>query len=102
DREARIYQRSPTSAEARVLPRTGSETFGLEPLPIRTPARFRAPIEEAVHREALERLAPPSLIVDESYRVIHLSEQAGRYLQPSAGTLANDLTELARVELRFD
>jgi two-component system CheB/CheR fusion protein len=50
----------------------------------------------------LERLAPPSVVVDESYRVVHLSEQAGRYLQPSGGTLANDITELAREELRFD
>ncbi len=34
--------------------------------------------------------------------MVHLSEQAGRYLQPSGGTLANDVTELAREELRFD
>ena len=40
--------------------------------------------------------------MDESYRVVHLSEMAGRYLQPSGGTLANDITELAREELRFD
>jgi two-component system, chemotaxis family, CheB/CheR fusion protein len=59
-------------------------------------------MEAGVHREALERLAPPSIIVDASYRVMHLSEHAGRYLQPSAGTLTNDVTELAREELRFD
>ena len=34
--------------------------------------------------------------------MVHLSEHAGRYFQPSAGTLANDITELAREELRFD
>ena len=102
DREARIYQRVPVPAEVRVTPRVGSGMFGLEPLPTRTPAPFRAPSEAGVHREALERLAPPSIIVDESYRVVHLSEQAGRYLQPSGGTLANDITELAREELRFD
>ena len=62
----------------------------------------RAPVDAAVHREALERLAPPSVIVDESHRVVHLSEHAGRYLQPSGGTLANDIAELAREELRFD
>jgi two-component system CheB/CheR fusion protein len=55
-----------------------------------------------VHREALQRLAPPSVVVDESYRIVHLSESAGRYLQPSGGTLVNDITELAREELRFD
>jgi two-component system CheB/CheR fusion protein len=102
DREARIYQRMPLPAEARVTPRIGAPTFGFEPLPTRAPAPFRAPAEAGVHREALERLAPPSVIVDESYRVMHLSEQAGRYLQPSGGTLANDFTELAREELRFD
>ena len=77
-------------------------TFGLERLPPRTLATFRPPIEAGVHREALERFAPPSVIVDEAYRVVHLSEHAGRYLQPSGGTLANDIAELVREELRFD
>ena len=65
DRESRIYQRTSIPSEVRVTPRTGAVTFGLEPLPRRTPAPFRAPIEAGVHREALERLAPPSIIVDE-------------------------------------
>ncbi|HSU99830.1 MAG TPA: chemotaxis protein CheB, partial [Roseiarcus sp.] len=95
DREARIYQRMSIPSEVRVTPRTGGATSGLDPSPPRTPAPFRAPVEAGIHREALERLAPPSVIVDESYRVVHLSEQAGRYLQPSGGTLANDISELA-------
>jgi two-component system CheB/CheR fusion protein len=102
ERESRIYQRLPVGVDLRVTPRIGPPTLGLEPLPPRQPAPFRAANEAAAHREALERVAPPSAIVDESYRVIHLSELAGRYLQPSAGTLANDITELAREELRFD
>jgi two-component system, chemotaxis family, CheB/CheR fusion protein len=102
DREARIYQRMSVASEVRVTPRTGAVAFGLELLPSRAPAQFRAPMEAGVHREALERLAPPSIIVDDSYRVVHLSEHAGRYLQPSGGTLTNDITELAREELRFD
>jgi len=102
DREARTYQRTSVPAEVRVSPRSGALAFGLEPLPPRTATSFRAPMEAGVHREALERLAPPSIIVDASCRVMHLSEHAGRYLQPSAGTLTNDVTELAREELRFD
>jgi two-component system, chemotaxis family, CheB/CheR fusion protein len=102
DRESRIFQRMSMPTELRVAPRMGAGSFGLEPLPPRTPAPFRAPSEAGVHREALERLAPPSVVVDESYRVVHLSEHAGRYFQPSGGTLANDITELAREELRFD
>lgn len=102
DREARIYQRMSVPSEVRVPSRVGAVTFGLEQLPARTRTAFRAPIEAGVHREALERLAPPSIIVDEAYRAVHLSEHAGRYLQPSGGTLTNDITELAREELRFD
>jgi two-component system CheB/CheR fusion protein len=102
DRESRIYQRASIPSEVHVSRRIGAATFGPESLPPRAPVKFRAPIQAGVHREALERLAPPSVIVDESYRVVHLSEHAGRYLQPSGGTLANDITELARVELRFD
>ncbi|MGO9420864.1 chemotaxis protein CheB [Roseiarcus sp.] len=102
DREARIYQRTPIAADMRVTPRIGPPVFGVETLPQRSPQPFRRQSEAGVHKEALERLAPPSAVVDESYRVVHLSEQAGRYLQPSAGTLVNDITELAREELRFD
>ncbi len=102
DREARIYQRTSIPSEMRVTPRMGGLTFGLDPMPPRIPAPFRAPVEAGIHREALERLAPPSVIVDESYRVVHLSEHAGRYLQPSGGMLTNDISELAREELRFD
>ena len=102
DREARIYQRVPIADEIRMTPRIGPPSFGLELLPTRTPSPLRAANEAAAHREALERFAPPSVVVDESYRVLHLSELAGRYLQPSGGTLVNDVTELAREELRFD
>jgi two-component system CheB/CheR fusion protein len=102
DRESRIYQRMAVANDVRVTPRVGAPSFGVEPLPPRSPQTFRIQAEAGVHREALERLAPPSAVVDESYRVVHLSEQAGRYLQPSGGTLANDITELAREELRFD
>jgi two-component system, chemotaxis family, CheB/CheR fusion protein len=99
DREARIYQRMPAAAEIRLTPRVGPPGFGLEPLPTRSPAPSRS---AAVHREALERVAPPSMIIGESHRVLDLSETAGRYLQPSGGTLVNDITQLVREELRYD
>jgi two-component system, chemotaxis family, CheB/CheR fusion protein len=102
DRESRIYQRASVPSEVHVTPRIGDLTFGLARLPPRASVQYRPQIDSEVHNEALERLAPPSVIVDESSRVLHLSETAGRYLQPSAGTLVNDIAELARKELRFD
>lgn len=55
-----------------------------------------------LHRQLLEKLAPPSILIDEGHRILHLSETAGRYLQPSGGPLTSDAAELVRPELRFD
>ena len=56
----------------------------------------------AMHRRALEQLAPPSVLVDELRRVVHLSENAGRFILPSGGPLSGDAADLVRPELRFE
>jgi two-component system CheB/CheR fusion protein len=58
--------------------------------------------ELAAHRQALEKLAPPSILVDGSHRVIHMSDNAGRFLQPSGGPLSGNVVDLVRPELRFE
>src|SRR5258707_7561771 len=58
--------------------------------------------EEALHRRAIEKIAPPSILVDGAHRVIHLSENAGRYILPSGGSLSGDVVDLVRPELRFE
>ncbi|QGM47065.1 CheR family methyltransferase [Methylocystis heyeri] len=104
DREARIYEsQRPVESSKNIAPTLsalGSRAF--EPAPARRTPASRQRAEASMHREALERAAPPSVLVDDSYRVIHLSETAGRYLQPSAGPLSNDLSELVREDLRSD
>src|SRR5262245_40475317 len=56
----------------------------------------------AMHRHVIEQVAPPSILVDEWRRVVHLSDNAGRYLMPSGGPLSQDVSDLARPELRFE
>ena len=58
--------------------------------------------DAARHRQALEQAAPPSMLVDRSYRIVHLSEHAGRYLRPSGGPLSAGALDLVRPELRFE
>jgi two-component system, chemotaxis family, CheB/CheR fusion protein len=105
DRNARIYKSTEqTGDKPRLLPRL------LGPVTIREQAglvgRHVSPgvalSEAALHRRVLEKVAPPSILVDEMHRVIHLSENAGRYLQPSGGSLSGDVVDLARPELRFE
>jgi two-component system CheB/CheR fusion protein len=51
------------------------------------------------HLEALEELAPPSVLIDEYWNVAHLSETAGRFLQPPGGPPTHILMDLVRPEL---
>jgi two-component system, chemotaxis family, CheB/CheR fusion protein len=105
DRNARIY-RSIEQADdkPRLLPRL------LGPATVRDQTALVgghmspsvALSEAALHRRVLEQVAPPSILVDGMHRVIHLSENAGRYLQPSGGSLSGDMVDLARPELRFE
>ena len=65
-----------------------------------SPAKSRSWAE--LHFRFLERFAPPSAIVDENYDVIHLSENAGRYLQLGGGTPTLNLLRIVHPMLRTE
>ena len=104
DREARLYQSTgraldglpPVPRITDLAPERESRFSGLATTPLSKRAA------QAAHHDALETLAPPSLLVDAAFRVIHLSETAGRYFMPSGGPLTADVTDLVRPELRFE
>jgi two-component system, chemotaxis family, CheB/CheR fusion protein len=105
DRGARLYQSTTKVGDRpRLVPRL------LGPARIREPTiplvRGLSPTaalnEAALHRRAIESAAPPSVLVDEAHRILHLSDNAGRYLSPSGGPLTGDLVEMVRPELRFE
>jgi two-component system CheB/CheR fusion protein len=101
DRKARIYKSSASPGELRLL---GGVSIVHEQAahPIRPPTTTSLLNESAAHRHALEKLAPPSILVDESHRVLHMSDNAGRFLQPSGGPLSGNVVDLVRPELRFE
>jgi PAS domain S-box-containing protein len=55
-----------------------------------------------LHQRLLERYAPPSLVVNEDYDVVHMSESAGHYLELQGGELSPNLLNLIRPELRLE
>lgn len=55
-----------------------------------------------LHQRLLEEYAPPSVVVNEEYDIIHLSGRAGRYLQINGGELSQNLLKLVRPELRLE
>ena len=53
-----------------------------------------------LHGRILEQFAPPSIIVNERYDIVHVSPNAGRFLQIS-GELSPNLFKLIQPELRL-
>jgi two-component system, chemotaxis family, CheB/CheR fusion protein len=105
DRSARLYQSTAVSSDrVRLLPSLLAPVRMRERIvqSNRAPSPTAMLQEATTHRRVLEKLAPPSILVDEQHRVLHMSETAGRYLQPSGGPLSGDLVDLVRPELRFE
>src|SRR5262249_24974344 len=101
DRTSRIYQSTAVPGDKpRLLPRL------LGPMRVREQivqvGRAMSPTvalgEATRHRRALEQVAPPSMLIYETHRVIHLSENAGRYMMPAGGPLSGDAADLVRPE----
>ena len=53
-----------------------------------------------LHGRILEQLAPPSLVINENFDIVHVSPRAGSYLQ-IAGEVSSNLFKLIRPELRY-
>jgi two-component system CheB/CheR fusion protein len=101
DREARIFRSSERKGERLTLPKLMIGPSIPEPVGARPTHRPSQYIDASLHWQALEEAAPPSALVNETYGLVHLSENAGRYLQHPRGPLTSDITELVRPELRL-
>jgi two-component system CheB/CheR fusion protein len=55
-----------------------------------------------LHLALLERYAPPSVIVNENYNIVHLSEHAGRFLQLGGGSPSTNLLKVVHPALRVE
>ena len=54
------------------------------------------------HSKALELHAPPSVLINEKYAILHVSETGGRYLVQPSGPITTDLLKLVRPELQLE
>lgn len=55
-----------------------------------------------LHQRLLEEYAPPSMVLNEEYDILHLSERAGKYLHITGGEPSQNLLKLVRQELRLE
>jgi two-component system CheB/CheR fusion protein len=55
-----------------------------------------------LHQSLLEQYAPPSVVVNEQYEIVHLSNGVGRYLQMAGGEPSYNLGKVVHPDLRLE
>ena len=55
-----------------------------------------------LHQKMLEQYAPPSVVINEEYEVVHMTERAGKYFEFSGGEPTQNLLKLIRSEIRLE
>ena len=55
-----------------------------------------------LHQRLVEQYVPPSVVVNEEYDIVHLSERAGRFMQVAGGEPSHNLLKLVRPEIRME
>src|SRR5262249_54574768 len=55
-----------------------------------------------LHQEVVEELAPPSVLINEDYDVVHASATVGRFLQVAGGEPTRNLLTLVNPSLRLE
>lgn len=126
DKPNRIFASLPLERMAVPIPRPGSRNALILALEARTQAKagpvvpssafagkppfMSAPVViparpvgwGAVHREVLEQVAPPSILLDGNLEMLHLSSAAGQYLQYNGGDLTRNVLRCIHPGLRME
>jgi two-component system, chemotaxis family, CheB/CheR fusion protein len=103
DQKARIYQSRPATKKtlglaARVTQNNWQTNVYV---PVRT-SREQSDSFPELHLKLVEQFSPPSILINEHYDILHLSESAGRYLRFRGGEPTHNLGKVAHPALRPD
>jgi two-component system, chemotaxis family, CheB/CheR fusion protein len=79
---------------------SGGSRARLQTARVVTEATAREEADEALHLQAAARHTPPSVLVDGTQRILHVTDSAQRYLHFPAGTPTPEVLRVARPELR--
>jgi PAS domain S-box-containing protein len=106
NREHRVYRSRQVQLRQYPVPESVPAHRTARPAPVSTSpvdVRTQSRISFAdLHLQLIEQYAPPSVVVNSEYDILHLSERAGRYLQVSGGEPSQNLLKLVRPDLRIE
>jgi two-component system CheB/CheR fusion protein len=104
DKKRRIYARRPASQTNHQIA-TEWLTPRWQPRPVDGVRGNAAAVLHSIgelHQEVVKQLAPPSLLIDENFDIVHMSAHVGRYLRFAGGEPTRNLLKLIHPDLRPD
>ena len=104
DKVNRIYRTNPVGRPLRSLPSLTASAGAGPPHALaaaRAPSA-RAPTPAEVHRQLLEAVSPPSVLVTAEHDIVHTSAAAVRHLRFAEGEPSHNLLHAVRPELQQD
>jgi two-component system CheB/CheR fusion protein len=102
DNKHRIFTRRPAVVAAQPIheiPRL--DRWDLETPPAQEVAGAKASYG-VLHQQVVEKFAPPSVLINEEYELVHVSEHAGRFLRFRGGEPTRNLLAAVLPDLRLD
>ncbi|MDB5742627.1 MAG: signal transduction histidine kinase with CheB and CheR [Polaromonas sp.] len=104
DKKNRIYKINPSAHSTRHLPLLMSMPTKRRALPPLSQNRRASdlPSFAELHRKFIDQVISPSVLIDAQHEVLHLSENAGKFLLPGSGTPSLNLLANVQAELRTE
>ena len=106
DKQHRIFQRRASETRLIFPVADGEFVTRFRKLPEAGYTRELRPLLRStyaqLHQRLLERYAPPSVVVNEDYEIVHISESAGKFMHVHGGELSTNVLTLVRPELRLE
>ena len=102
DKKNRIYRTNPLAHAARHLPPLPSAPLEPGHAAARPASREQAPSLAQMHQQCIAQFAPPSVLIDGKYDVLHLSDEAGQFLAHSGGAPSRNLLANVQPGLRVE
>ena len=104
-REHHVFQSRQTGTRPYPVPES-VPSLRFEPKAVSSRTQTRRALERLtfgdLHQKLLEQYAPPSVVINEDYDVVHLSEEAGRYMHVAGGDPTNNILKIILPDLRLE
>ena len=101
DKKWKIFQRREGEPGSRIsFPLTASVRMPTTNRPERSAGQEGPSPGAVAERLLMERYAPPCVVVNERYEVVHVSTRSARFLEVPVGEPTRDILKMAREELR--